>query len=390
MCVHLDTTARDVLVGHLFSQHAAVFLHARQFIARIVHGALDFRNATILKFGGLLVIRGSARVIHLHFERVQPHLLLANRVDDLLFAQPLGARDIALARKLGLIPAQFFEARAAGSVALALEGLFLDGKLDQPAFHLINRRRQTVDLHLDLAGGFVDEVNRLIRQEAVGDVAVAQGGGRDQSRVLNANAVMQFVALLDAAQNRDGGLDTGFRHDDRLKAPFERGVLFDVLSIFVERRRADASSSPRASAGFSMLAASIAPSAAPAPISVCSSSMKRMTLPAAASTSLRTALSRSSNSPRNLDPATMLARSSDSRRLSFSESGTSPVAILCAMPSAIAVLPTPGSPMSTGLFFVRRLNTCITRRISSSRPITGSMLPLRASCVRSRVYFSSA
>ena len=37
----------------------------------------------------------------------------------------------------------------------------------------------------------------------------------------------------------------------------------------------------------------------------------------------------------------------------------------------MAVLPTPGSPMSTGLFLVRRLSTCMTRRISSSRPITG-------------------
>ena len=35
-------------------------------------------------------------------------------------------------------------------------------------------------------------------------------------------------------------------------------------------------SSPRASFGFRMLAASIAPSAAPAPTSVCSSSMNRM------------------------------------------------------------------------------------------------------------------
>ena len=61
-----------------------------------------------------------------------------------------------------------------------------------------------------------------------------------------------------------------------------------------------------------------------------------------------------------------------------------------AMPSTIAVLPTPGSPISTGLFLVRRDSTCIERRISSSRPMTGSSLPLRASSVRSRVYFASA
>ena len=41
----------------------------------------------------------------------------------------------------------------------------------------------------------------------------------------------------------------------------------------------------------------------------------------------------------------------------------------------MAVLPTPGSPISTGLFLVRRESTWITRRISSSRPITGSSLP---------------
>ena len=45
----------------------------------------------------------------------------------------------------------------------------------------------------------------------------------------------------------------------------------------------------------------------------------------------------------------------------------------------MAVLPTPGSPISTGLFLVRRDSTWITRRTSSSRPMTGSSLPLRAS-----------
>ena len=35
-------------------------------------------------------------------------------------------------------------------------------------------------------------------------------------------------------------------------------------------------------------------------------------------------------------------------------SGTSPDAILCASPSAMAVFPTPGSPMRHGLFLVRR------------------------------------
>ena len=82
--------------------------------------------------------------------------------------------------------------------------------------------------------------------------------------------------------------------------------------------------------------------------------------------------------------------SSAMTRRSRSDSGTSPATMRWARPSTIAVLPTPGSPISTGLFFVRRQSTWMTRRISSSRPMTGSSLPSRAAGVRSRPYFSSA
>ena len=151
-----------------------------------------------------------------------------------------------------------------------------------------------------------------------------------------------------------------------------------------------ARSSPRASIGLSRLPALTAPSAAPAPTIVCSSSMKRMILPSAAAISASTAFSRSSNSPRYFEPAMSAPMSSAQTRLPFSPSGTSPATIRCASPSAIAVLPTPGSPISTGLFFVRRESTWITRRISSSRPMTGSSFPASAAAVRSRPNFSSA
>ena len=106
-------------------------------------------------------------------------------------------------------------------------------------------------------------------------------------------------------------------------------------------------------------------------------------------TSSSSAFTRSSNSPRYFVPATIAERSSDSRRLSISSSGTSAAAIFCASPSATAVLPTPGSPMSTGLFFVRRERICTARAISVSRPITGSSCPMRAIAVRSRANSAS-
>ena len=106
--------------------------------------------------------------------------------------------------------------------------------------------------------------------------------------------------------------------------------------------------------------------------------------------------------------------------LSLRDFGTSPLTIRCARPSTMAVLPTPGSPSSSGLFLVRRDRTCITlqkkrlhfnfsifvpslswqtfgfkhymawrkrqlpyRRISSSLPITGSSAPRCADSTRS-------
>ena len=113
-------------------------------------------------------------------------------------------------------------------------------------------------------------------------------------------------------------------------------------------------SSPRASIGLIMLPASIAPSAAPAPTMVCSSSTNVMTSPAASVISLSTAFSRSSNSPRYLAPASIEPMSRAIRRLFLRPSGTSPSAMRRARPSTMAVLPTPGSPIRTGLFLVRR------------------------------------
>ena len=113
-----------------------------------------------------------------------------------------------------------------------------------------------------------------------------------------------------------------------------------------------------------------------------------MILPSLFLISFKTFFKRSSNSPRYLAPATKLAKSSSHIFLSFKLLGTSPAIIRLASPSTIAVFPTPGSPIKTGLFFVFLDKIRVIPRISSSRPITGSILPFLESCVISRPYFS--
>ncbi len=111
--------------------------------------------------------------------------------------------------------------------------------------------------------------------------------------------------------------------------------------------------SPRASAGLSILAASSEPLAPPAPTIVCISSIKRMMLSFFES-SLRMAFILSSNCPRYFVPATIEARSRATTRLLNSTLETFFFIILSARPSAMADFPTPGSPISTGLFFFLR------------------------------------
>src|SRR6266853_1127338 len=141
--------------------------------------------------------------------------------------------------------------------------------------------------------------------------------------------------------------------------------------------------SPRTSAGFNMLAASMAaPRAVPWPIRLCSSSTNRMRSGSAASvrTSLRT---RSSYWPRNAVPASKATWSSATIRASLSAGGTSPAATRCANPSTIAVFPTPAFPISAGLFLLCRSTISMTRETSASRQRTGSRSPRRACAVRS-------
>ena len=148
-------------------------------------------------------------------------------------------------------------------------------------------------------------------------------------------------------------------------------------------------SSPLPSTGLSRLEASmVPPEVAPAPMTVWISSMNRIASRRSRSASI-TPLMRSSKSPRNRVPASSAPRSRAMMRIPRNIAGTSPAAMRHAIPSTIAVLPTPASPTSTGLFLWRRPRICRARATSGPRPISGSKAPAAARAVRSAVNRSS-
>src|SRR6185312_16132109 len=108
------------------------------------------------------------------------------------------------------------------------------------AHALIERRRHGIDLGAQPGGGFVNQVNRFVGQEPVLNIAVRQDGRGNECGVLDAHAVMDFVAFAETAQDRDGVLDRGLVYQDGLKTALKSGVLFNIFSIFVEGGSADA------------------------------------------------------------------------------------------------------------------------------------------------------
>ena len=140
--------------------------------------------------------------------------------------------------------------------------------------------------------------------------------------------------------------------------------------------------SPLANAGLNIFEASKLPVAPPAPTIVCISSINKI-MSSFFSISFITAFILSSNWPRYLVPATILAKSSVTTLLLYKILETFFSIILKANPSAIADLPTPGSPIKRGLFFFLLLNIWDTLSISFSLPITGSSFPEFAKAVKS-------
>ncbi len=96
-----------------------------------------------------------------------------------------------------------------------------------------------VDGHAQTSAGLIDQVDGLVWQEPVGDIAVRQGRRRDNRGIGDPHAMVDFVLLLQPAQDRDRVLNRRLGHGNRLEPAGKGRVLLDILAIFVEGRGTD-------------------------------------------------------------------------------------------------------------------------------------------------------
>ena len=200
---------------------------------------LQLRQAAILDLRGEVQIVAALGLFQLELGLLDLAVDDADGVDGGLLVLPLGLELFGLLLEVGQVLLQLLQPLAGAFVLLLLERALLDLQLLDLPLQLVNLGRHGVQLHAQARGGFVNQVNRLVRQETVGDVAMRERRRRDQRRVLDAHAVVDFVALLEPAQDGDGRLDARLGDKHRLEAPLQRGVFLDVLAILVEGGGAD-------------------------------------------------------------------------------------------------------------------------------------------------------
>ena len=103
----------------------------------------------------------------------------------------------------------------------------------------VDLNRHAVELHAQAACGLIDQVDGLVGQETVGDVAIGEVGGGHERAIGDMHAVEDLVLLLEATQDRNGVLDGRLADHHGLETTCERRVLLDVLAVLVKRGRAD-------------------------------------------------------------------------------------------------------------------------------------------------------
>src|SRR4051794_64416 len=231
-----------VLVVDLLLEEAAAVGVGR--LLRRRERLLEVGDLAILELGGALQVGVALGALDLALGAIELGLDVAHGAESVLLLLPLSLHRVGALAQVGELALDRLAPFDRHRVGLLRQRLLLDLELHDAALDLVDLDRHRVDLDAQPRGGLVDQVDRLVGKEAVGDVALREHRRGDDRGVLDAHAVVHLVALLQAAQDRDRVLGARLLHVHRLEAALERGVLLDVLAVLVERRGADRAELP--------------------------------------------------------------------------------------------------------------------------------------------------
>ena len=221
----------DFFLGYLVAQQHRVlglgFLGHRQLLFQLGHPAvLQLRHAG--------KITGSPGGFQIQLRLLEFALDLGGTLHGGLLRLPDFLQVGKLALDLFDFLVQQLDLLEGRCVRILFHRLALYLELNKATFQFVHRLRLGIDFHPDAAGGLVDQVDRLVGQLPVGDVALGQLCRGDDRAVGDVDAVMHLVAFLQSPEDRDGVLLIGLVHQHLLEAALEGGILLHILAVLVE------------------------------------------------------------------------------------------------------------------------------------------------------------
>ena len=168
------------------------------------------------------------------------------------YAGPLGQHrsDVALLNsflRMSLPPALFPRLQFLAEVPLRIPEhgrlfkiLLADGlgeltpRLDRPLFQPLQLRGQRMAGQPGLGGRLVHEVDGLVRQKPLGQIANGQIHRRLQGLVRDGDVVVGLIPPPQSPENGQCLVPGGLAHRDGLEAALQGGVLFDIFAVLIQ------------------------------------------------------------------------------------------------------------------------------------------------------------
>ena len=167
----------DVFFVDFLLEHPLVLLQRGQRPFLVANLLFELGPAAVLKLGGLRVVARALRALDLEPQRFELLLQLARPLNRFLLLLPVGGERVALFLQIGQLLLEPLEPFLGGLVLFLLQRLALDLELHDAPRQLVELRGHRVDLHAQLGRGFVHQIDGLVGEEPIGDVAVREDGG---------------------------------------------------------------------------------------------------------------------------------------------------------------------------------------------------------------------
>ncbi len=205
-----------------------------------LQAALQIRDHPVLQLGHAVQVAFTARGFQLLTGLLDLLLDLCRTLHFGFFRRPDFLEIRILAFKTDDFFLKFFQAFFRRLVLFLLKRLGFDFQLNQATIQAVEHFRLGVNFHTNAAGRFVDKVDGLVRQLAIGDIAMAQLGRRNDRAVSDRHLMVDLIAFFEATQDGDGVFFARLFHQHFLEATLKCRVLLNVLAVLVERGCANA------------------------------------------------------------------------------------------------------------------------------------------------------